>query len=358
VKCGSEKPACTNCVKYRCTCVYMPSVRHMRPRAHAPAASGSVTKSAYRQRKQCVALEIAGSGAARAARSVSADSAGHLPSPLASRSPVPASAGDGLSLSQLMKPVAPRMKSIASPTNSVAPPMNSVAHAVHMQIAATAPLQPPTPQYPQPFPQTLAQYSAGSHMQMQSNPSPAMPLSLQQPQQTMALSTLAGSHAGVQPLTARTLSPPTQNKDRQSISPLASSAQPWRQQQQHLAQSAHPDSPRTRQRLPAAGDDSAEAYSRGISDILRELSLPSAAEPAIPPILERFERSASMAASVSSLGSATHSPAFSNVGIDPKQIEASLPQPAPDTLDNMLKAYFRYQYPSSGIVLEEFFWFR
>ncbi|KAJ2162675.1 hypothetical protein GGF46_000400 [Coemansia sp. RSA 552] len=73
---------------------------------------------------------------------------------------------------------------------------------------------------------------------------------------------------------------------------------------------------------------------------------------------ERAERSVSIAASVSSLGSLStaHSPESS--GVDPRTIEAALPQPAPDTLDNMLKAYFRYQYPSSGIVLEEFFWFR
>ncbi|KAJ1965948.1 hypothetical protein GGI12_000426 [Dipsacomyces acuminosporus] len=50
------------------------------------------------------------------------------------------------------------------------------------------------------------------------------------------------------------------------------------------------------------------------------------------------------------------SPAF--VGVDPKQLEAALPSPAPDTLDNMLKAFFKYQYPSSGIVQEEFFWYR
>ncbi|KAJ2863497.1 hypothetical protein FB639_005284, partial [Coemansia asiatica] len=49
-------------------------------------------------------------------------------------------------------------------------------------------------------------------------------------------------------------------------------------------------------------------------------------------------------------------PVVSTSGIDTRQIEAAMS--LPDTVDNMLKAYFRYQYPSSGIVLEEFFWFR
>ncbi|KAJ2446843.1 hypothetical protein GGF42_005586 [Coemansia sp. RSA 2424] len=113
----------------------------------------------------------------------------------------------------------------------------------------------------------------------------------------------------------------------------------------------------------------------GISDIIRGLSLPSASHSAMAPLdlgqamavaaaaaaADRTDRSGSYAGSVSSLGSppsASYSPSFVNPGVDPKQIEALLPTTVPDTLDNMLKAYFRYQYPSSGIVQEEFFWFR
>ncbi|KAJ2747356.1 hypothetical protein GGI20_000607 [Coemansia sp. BCRC 34301] len=110
----------------------------------------------------------------------------------------------------------------------------------------------------------------------------------------------------------------------------------------------------------------------GISDIVRNLSLPSASHGAVMTpldlghsmaavVTDRTDRSGSFTGSVSSLGSppsATYSPSFANPGVDPKQIEASLPVIMPDTLDNMLKAYFRYQYPSSGIVQEEFFWFR
>ncbi|KAJ2142498.1 hypothetical protein IW142_004273 [Coemansia sp. RSA 564] len=349
VKCGSEKPECTNCVKYRCTCVYMPSVRHLR----VHTASGSVSKATYKQRKQCVALEVASSISARAVRSVSSDSSGDMPS---------------LSLSQLMKPVAPFEHGVQG---------SGPGPAVHMQIAATTslpPLQypqsqqhqsqqhqgqqyptilPPPKQYPT-MQQPPKQYPTHPQIQIQANShstqQPQQPQ--QQPrQQTMLPNTLFGSRVSPQVSVARTLSPHSTSDGHQSTSPLISSPLPWRQT---LTQQLHPDSPRTRQRL--AADESAELSSRGISDILRGLSLPSAEY--APAITEKSERSASMAASVSSVGSVTHSPAFSNLGIDPKQIEASLPQPAPDSLDNMLKAYFRYQYPSSGIVLEEFFWYR
>ncbi|KAJ2618321.1 hypothetical protein EV177_000040 [Coemansia sp. RSA 1804] len=75
---------------------------------------------------------------------------------------------------------------------------------------------------------------------------------------------------------------------------------------------------------------------------------------------DRTDRSGSFGGSSSEFGSPamSYSPSFASSGIDPKTIEASLPSPVPDSLDNMLKAYFRYQYPSSGVVLEEFFWFR
>ncbi|KAJ2488633.1 hypothetical protein IWW37_004655 [Coemansia sp. RSA 2050] len=106
----------------------------------------------------------------------------------------------------------------------------------------------------------------------------------------------------------------------------------------------------------------------GISDIIRGLSLPSAPSCTVATDLgsvvvadrtDCTDRSESFAGSVSSLGSpSTYSPLLVNPGVDPKKIEASLPATVPDSLDNMLKAYFRYQYPSSGIVQEEFFWFR
>ncbi|KAJ2550943.1 hypothetical protein EV175_003875 [Coemansia sp. RSA 1933] len=75
---------------------------------------------------------------------------------------------------------------------------------------------------------------------------------------------------------------------------------------------------------------------------------------------DRTDRSGSFCGSSSGFGSPTvsYSPSHGNTGVDPRVIEASLPSPVPDTLDNMLKAFFRYQYPSSGVVLEEFFWFR
>ncbi|KAJ1951637.1 hypothetical protein EC988_004002, partial [Linderina pennispora] len=70
------------------------------------------------------------------------------------------------------------------------------------------------------------------------------------------------------------------------------------------------------------------------------------------------DRSSSFAGSISSLGSPSMSGSPSFQGVDPKQLEAALPMPIPDTLDNILKAYFKYQFPSAGIVLEEFFWYR
>ncbi|KAJ1798187.1 hypothetical protein LPJ59_002658 [Coemansia sp. RSA 2399] len=75
---------------------------------------------------------------------------------------------------------------------------------------------------------------------------------------------------------------------------------------------------------------------------------------------DRTDRSGSFCGSSSGFGSPTvsYSPSHGSTGVDPRAIEASLPSPVPDTLDNMLKAFFRYQYPSSGVVLEEFFWFR
>ncbi|KAJ1880201.1 hypothetical protein LPJ57_002390 [Coemansia sp. RSA 486] len=63
---------------------------------------------------------------------------------------------------------------------------------------------------------------------------------------------------------------------------------------------------------------------------------------------------ASVSASASASGG--YSPVVGSSGVDSRQIEAAMS--LPDSVDNMLKAYFRYQYPSSGVVLEEFFWFR
>ncbi|KAJ2718888.1 hypothetical protein GGI07_005535 [Coemansia sp. Benny D115] len=62
--------------------------------------------------------------------------------------------------------------------------------------------------------------------------------------------------------------------------------------------------------------------------------------------------------SVSSMGSASggYSPVVGANAIDSRLIETSMS--LPDTVDNMLKAYFRFQYPSSGVVHEAFFWFR
>ncbi|KAJ2795653.1 hypothetical protein H4R20_005806, partial [Coemansia guatemalensis] len=145
--------------------------------------------------------------------------------------------------------------------------------------------------------------------------------------------------------------PRVASESRDSSSPVISSPQSLRA---HLLPIARSDSPGTRQMQ--ATDDHTDTPARGINDIIRNLTMGDA----LLPGAERIERSASIAASVSSFGSpsTTHSPSFANSGVDPKRIEATLPKPAPDTLDNMLKAYFRYQYPSSGIVLEEFFWFR
>ncbi|KAJ2303860.1 hypothetical protein IWW54_005602, partial [Coemansia sp. RSA 2705] len=331
----------------------------MRPRMHAPAASGSISKPTYKQRKQCIALEIAGSsaGSAQAMRSVSSttDSSGNLPSPLSSLSLSPTlnSSGDGLSLSHLMRPVAPG---------------SLPGSAVHMQVAATAPLQPP-PQLHQSRPQPLKQYAGHPHIPIRPNSHSVQPQQQPQPRQqrqqqpalTIPLSSaLVGSHVSSQPPSARTISPQSGGGGHQPGSPLINTSHPWRQQHHNhhhhqLSHADHPDSPRARHQL--AGDDSVDTPTRGINDVMRGLSLPSAGE-SVSATVEKSERSASMAASVSSIGSATHSPAFSNSGIDPKQIEAMLPQPQPDSLDNMLKAYFRYQYPSSGIVLEEFFWYR
>ncbi|KAJ2382255.1 hypothetical protein GGI05_005711, partial [Coemansia sp. RSA 2603] len=64
--------------------------------------------------------------------------------------------------------------------------------------------------------------------------------------------------------------------------------------------------------------------------------------------------SASVSASASASGG--YSPVVGTSGVDTRQIEAAMG--LPDSVDNMLKAYFRYQFPSSGVVLEEFFWFR
>ncbi|KAJ2472045.1 hypothetical protein IWW56_006220, partial [Coemansia sp. RSA 2131] len=270
----------------------MPSVRHLR----VHTASGSVSKSTYKQRKQCVALEVASSSSARAGRSVSTDSSGDMPS---------------LSLSQLMKPVAPFEHGVQG---------SGPGPAVHMQIAATAPLPPL--QYTQSRPQMAQQqqrqeqrqeqrqsqqyptmqqlpkqYPTYPQIQIQTNShstqQPQQPQQPQQqpPQQTMLPDTLFGSRISPQVSITRTLSPPSLSDGHQSTSPLINSPLPWRQ---GLTQPLHPDSPRTRQRL--AADESAEPSSRGISDILRGLSLPSTEY--VPAITEKSERSASMAASV------------------------------------------------------------
>ncbi|KAJ2005787.1 hypothetical protein GGI04_002113 [Coemansia thaxteri] len=69
---------------------------------------------------------------------------------------------------------------------------------------------------------------------------------------------------------------------------------------------------------------------------------------------------ASFGGSASSVGSPSgaYSPLVGRAGVDPRQLEASLASTMPDTLDSVLKAFFRYQYPCAGIVQEEFFWFR
>ncbi|KAJ1932708.1 hypothetical protein FBU59_006280, partial [Linderina macrospora] len=70
------------------------------------------------------------------------------------------------------------------------------------------------------------------------------------------------------------------------------------------------------------------------------------------------DRSSSFAGSISSLGSPSMNSSPSFQGVDPKQLVAALPMPIPDSLDNILKAYFKYQFPSAGTVLEDFFWYR
>ncbi|KAJ2778143.1 hypothetical protein H4R18_004781 [Coemansia javaensis] len=284
VKCGSEKPACVNCVKYRCVCVYTPSARNLRPH------QGAQARAAHRARRPCaVAARIAPGGAAAhpsaALALLGAAGSGDSSSSSASSS----------SVLPLLQPAMP-----LSPSTQAA----LLGSATHMQMAATAPL-PPLPLPPLP-PASLL---------------PAVPL----------LAPAVPQHAAC-PL------PPS----------LLGGG--WRA-----------ESPRVRHTF--GGESDPDAVARGICSAIRGLRAARAGGDTA------HERSSGSAAgSVSSMGSpplppavvaaASHSPLSPSLAADPRQIEAVLPQPAPDSLDNMLRAYFRYQYPSSGIVLEEFFWYR
>ncbi|KAJ2261022.1 hypothetical protein GGI01_002590 [Coemansia sp. RSA 376] len=267
VKCGSEKPSCINCVKYGCTCVYQPSLRHMRTKGSA-VSSGSVTKG-YRQRGK------------------QGEKASLLPVTIKSEQSI-----DGLSHSQLMKPVVASMNRVGSnsPSQSNAFPFRPVSP--HIQRVSSAKAEP----------------------------------RVSSPMTSLGWRVLPPLTTRVEP--ASRMRPPVITTSAIEFSAGGGLATP------------------------------------GISDIIRGLSLPSASASVatvdLGHVVDRTDRSGSFAGSVSSLGSpsTTYSPSLVSQGVDPKQIEASLPTAMPDSLDNMLKAFFRYQYPSAGIVQEEFFWFR
>ncbi|PIA16356.1 hypothetical protein COEREDRAFT_102323 [Coemansia reversa NRRL 1564] len=374
VKCGSEKPSCSNCIKYRCECIYAPSIRHLRPRPHTLVSSGgSVSKPIHKQRKQCTALEVVGSSISSNTSSSNArtthrstgasDTSAYARSPLPSlplgSNPITTTtiASDGNSFSRLMKPVAP----LSHMTHA-----NMSGIVTHTQLPTTAPILPPPPpsQYSQTPPLPSSQVQSHQQIQLRHNHFTLGPIQQQQQQQQQqqrGSPRQSQHHPQLQQQQMMPMSllgslphavlPRVVSESRDSSSPIISSPKSWRA---HLPLIARSNSPDMRQNQPT--DNQTDPSTRGINDTIRNLSMYNT----LPPGTERIERSASIAASVSSLGSlsATHSPSFANSGVDPKQIEATLPKPAPDTLDNMLKAYFRYQYPSSGIVLEEFFWFR
>ncbi|KAJ1725140.1 hypothetical protein LPJ53_000636 [Coemansia erecta] len=264
VKCGSEKPSCINCVKYKCQCVYQPSIRHMRTKQqqqqHQQQGLGLGTKgtSPYtKPRKVClspVAVNGAGGGAARRAGEAAG---GPSAAGLGLADKRAAAAEDGLSRSHLMQPVS--------------------------GFAPVVPVQ-----------------------QAQAN--------------------------GGAPYAA-------QYGRQQSSSPLMSATLKWRT-------------------LPPPVASAAAEYSGGAAGHRAPQQSPAFGHPTA--------RSGSLAGSLYSVGSAAtsasasasggYSPVVGTSGVDTRQIEAAMG--LPDSVDNMLKAYFRYQYPSSGVVLEEFFWFR
>ncbi|ORX68530.1 hypothetical protein DL89DRAFT_268352 [Linderina pennispora] len=121
---------------------------------------------------------------------------------------------------------------------------------------------------------------------------------------------------------------------------------------------------------PFSLSDSSDPQAAGSN---RWRTLPPLSGASMPPVPSNAESSSESALSIHDILDAANglgdratgpqqlirrhgSPSFQ--GVDPKQLEAALPMPIPDTLDNILKAYFKYQFPSAGIVLEEFFWYR
>ncbi|KAI9506563.1 hypothetical protein GGI25_003436 [Coemansia spiralis] len=316
VKCGSEKPSCINCVKYRCKCVYLPSARHMRGKSqpsHQPIASmaSSTAKPLQKHQKHSHPFDLATSGTeapipVSAILKLSTDS---LPSPSSPLNPAAKSTNaalapsrDGLSQSQLMKPVSHSTHSTQTDRSSETPP-----HLLPLVSSAASKL-------------SLSAFASTSELARQQATIPS----------NLSDGTLGHHDAGL--AYWRTLPPPPQS-------------------------SLPPNHPQCRQ------TSSEHSLTSGITDAIRGISLPPSSEaPSVDSHshIEPIERGSSIAPSSSGFGSPsiTYSPSFINSGIDPKLIEASLPTPVPDSIDNMLKAYFRYQYPSSGVVLEEFFWFR
>ncbi|KAI8323333.1 hypothetical protein GQ54DRAFT_296773 [Martensiomyces pterosporus] len=356
VKCGGEKPSCVNCIKHRCDCVYRPSVRHMRNKMKAAeqgseaSAQPSYSKQA---RKRHASGEIArresqfartsqfapagtNAGAATTAERCSVEGGGGSPQGIVAGAPASLTLIDTFSRSQLMQSIVPFTHS--------SQPHSSLVPVNHQQtpILSTLPANPS---------ESLAPYNqhSGSQPQQQHRPQLVEPL--------------GKFNAQNQPLgTSRTISPFGLN-DSQSSSPGISSSQRWRTLPPLSASSGNSSragQPNCQQKVSSpSGYGTDDHHQPSIHDILGGPPLPSSGDIDLPHTqADRTERSSSFAGSMSSFGSPSisGSPAFT--GVDPKQLEASLPSPAPDSLDNMLKAYFRYQYPSSGIVLEEFFWYR
>ncbi|KAJ1731694.1 hypothetical protein LPJ61_002404 [Coemansia biformis] len=329
VKCGSEKPSCVNCIKYRCPCTYSPSARSLRPRQnlHRPRRPGT---------------PAATDADAHGAEPVHGEAA----DPLAFLSDLAdASLLGGSSFAQLMRPLSPDTQAALFGT------------ATHMQLPATAPLSSPL------FPPLLPFAPPTRPHQHSRIPLDYLSQSQQQQQQQQPLSApTPTTGVGFRGLIS------TQTPPSHAMPPLARGssdggtatslpAESPYVQHSRLSPTTLPGSPCARQ-TSAAGHNP-DAIARGIIDVIRGLGVQTAGDPASA-APDRIERSGSTAASVSSIGSPadSHSPLAANAGADPRQIEATLPQLVPDSLDNMLKAYFRYQYPSSGIVLEEFFWYR
>ncbi|KAJ1662013.1 hypothetical protein IW140_006242 [Coemansia sp. RSA 1813] len=377
VKCGSEKPACINCIKYRCECVYLPSARHMRgkhphqqPQKSHHHSTAAKFPQKYQENHDDLKHNIVAAGiAARAATVAQVPGSTILNGPLSNSLPSPSSPAksasvmakgpstasiDGLSQSQLMKPVShslelelelelgghPHPKSSSSANATTATAMSNRYASTAASIASNPSLPsltaPSGSSHHTQIAATASIFSESLFRQIHSNAPPLPPISL------------ASHPSHMQPLSSTSI-----------LVDTAPDTAPWRSLPPISVKSSSPVSHTHQLSYEYSLSSNPVA-----SDVMHDASLPPTSGPT-PSVdvhmrSDRTDRSGSFGGSSSGFGSPTvsYSPSHASSGVDPRAIEASLPSPVPDTLDNMLKAFFRYQYPSSGVVLEEFFWFR